>query len=82
MLRFPYLDAGCVPNGPGMGIHSPRIKAARIEAWTARQEEERKKSNEWVRSCPRIDYGRIVDELIRLRRRKRRVAGRRRSANC
>jgi hypothetical protein len=54
-------------NAMRHGRYSPRLRAAAVEA---RREEERERERAWTESCPKTDYGKILDELDRLRREK------------
>ena len=49
------------------GKRSKRVKAERRAAWQAKFEEERRRADEWIKSQPPVNYGRVIDELIRLR---------------
>jgi uncharacterized protein YjcR len=55
-------------NAVTHGRHSASFRAAKRSAAQAMYEETRRKSEEWLRSCPQTDYGAIVDRLRDLMR--------------
>jgi hypothetical protein len=55
-------------NAVKHGRFSAAGRAARRKAMLAMYEESRRKSDEWLKSCPHTDYGVIVDRLKELKR--------------
>jgi len=58
-------------NAVTHGRHSVPVRAARLAA----SAEQQRRSDEWCRSQPQIDYGKIIDGLRVLKQRKAAING-------
>jgi hypothetical protein len=71
--RMPNRKRGGQPgnrNAVKDGRHSAPVRAARLAAY----EEQQRRSNEWMKKMPAIDYGAIIDGLRVLKQRKEAAA--------
>ena len=67
---LPKRRRGGQPNNTNnlrSGKWSLRLKAKRMAAAQAKWREQEERSRAWAATCPKVDYGRVIDELIKLR---------------